>query len=236
MTPSGAPLVEVRGLGRRFGTVRALRSVDLAIGPGEVVLLAGPNGAGKSTLLRSLAGLSRADTGSVRILDRALAGNPAARSAVGFLSHQSFLYDDLTARENLRFAATLHGISSSESELTALLDAAGLLQAADTRTGTLSHGLQQRLAIARATLHAPVLLLLDEPFTGLDAASSDLLRRRIADDRAGGRTVVCVTHQPAEIWELTTRVVVLARGAVVFDGPRPGSLDEFAATYRGAIA
>jgi heme ABC exporter ATP-binding subunit CcmA len=210
--------------------------VDLVIGEGEVLLLSGPNGAGKSTLLRLLAGLTRPDTGTVRVLERALHGNPQGRSAVGFLSHQTFLYDDLTARENLRFAATLHGIESAEREIARVLEAAGLLQAADTRAGVLSHGLQQRLAIARATLHAPALLLLDEPFSGLDALAADLLRRTIAAECARGRTVVCVTHQPAEIWEIATRIVVLDRGAVVFDAPRPPLLDDFTATYRGLIA
>ena len=236
MTSIQAPIVDARGLERRFGHVVALRSVDLTVRPGEVVLLAGPNGAGKSTLLRCIAGLTRPTRGTVRIQDRQLRLDPAARSAVGFLSHQNLLYDDLTARENLRFAARLHGLDAVERRVMDALDAAGLTQRADTRVGVLSHGMRQRLSIARATLHAPAVLLLDEPFTGLDAMSAELLRTGIADDVQRGRAVMCVTHQPAEIWQLATRVVVLDRGAVKADMPRPPALEDFLARFRQLLA
>ena len=107
---------------------------------------------------------------------------------------------------------------------------------ADARVGMLSHGMRQRLAIARATLHAPVVLLLDEPFTGLDAAATDLLHGRIQAEASQGRVVICVTHQPADIWRLATRVVMLDRGTIVLDVPRPASLDEFVAGYRRLFA
>jgi heme exporter protein A len=232
MNPTTAPIVVVRGLERRFGPVVALRSVDLAIHAGEVVLLAGPNGAGKSTLLRCLAGLTRPTRGTVRIQDRQLRSDPGARALVGFLSHQSFLYEDLTARENLRFAAKLYGLDEVERRVRDALDAAGLLPRAEARAGVLSHGLRQRLAIARATLHEPAVLLLDEPFTGLDAAAAEVLLGRIQAGVERGRAIVCVTHQPAEIWQTATRVVVLDRGAMVLDAPRPAALGEFLAGCR----
>ena len=236
MNPAPAPVVDARGLERRFGHVVALRSVDLTISAGEVVVLAGPNGAGKSTLLRCVSGLIRPTRGVVRIQGRQLRADPAARSLVGFLSHQNFLYDDLTARENLRFAARLHGLDRIEMRVGDALDAAGLTQRSETRTGVLSHGMRQRLAIARATLHQPAILLLDEPFTGLDAGAADLLQRGIQADVERGRAVICVTHQLGEIWPIATRVVMLNRGAVVSDGPRPAILEEFLAGYRGLFA
>ena len=236
MTPATPPVVAVNRLERRFGHVIALRSVDLTIAAGEVVVLAGPNGAGKSTLLRCVAGLIRPTRGGVRILGRQLRTDPAARSLVGFLSHQNFLYDDLTARENLRFAGQLHGLDDIETRVRDALDAAGLTPRAETRTGVLSHGMRQRLAIARATLHEPAILLLDEPFTGLDAGASELLQRSIQADVERGRAVICVTHQLAEIWQIATRVVMLDRGVVISDRPRPPSLDEFLAGYRQLFA
>lgn len=236
MTTTPSPVIAARGLERRFGPVVALRSVDLAVGAGEVVLLAGPNGAGKSTLLRTLAGLSRPTRGTVAVNGIPLRSDPKARSAIGFLSHQTFLYDDLTARENLRFAATLHGLDSVEQRVMDALDGAGLTQRADTRAGVLSHGMRQRLSIARATLHDPAILLLDEPFSGLDATSVAQLRTGLAIGVARGRAVICVTHQPGDIWDIATRVVLLTRGAVVFDRARHETLEEFVVTSGASIA
>lgn len=229
MNPPTTAVIVAQGLERRFGPVVALRSVALTVSAGEVVLLAGPNGAGKSTLLRTLAGLARPTRGTVQVKGISLRGNPEARAAVGFLSHQNFLYDDLTARENLRFAAALHGLESAEQLVMDALHAAGLAQRADSRAAVLSHGMRQRLGIARATLHDPALLLLDEPFSGLDAASASLLRDGLSASVARGRAIICVTHQPADIWQIATRVVLLKRGAVVFDTPRHPTLADFLA-------
>ena len=236
MSPGPVPVIEALALERRFGHVIALRSVDLLVHAGEVVLLAGPNGAGKSTLLRCLAGIARPTRGSVRIRGASLRLAPAARSAVGFLSHQTFLYDDLTARENLRFAAALHDLDSVAPRVMDALNAAGLAQRADTRVGILSHGTRQRLAIARATLHDPAVLLLDEPFSGLDAAAAEQLRSAIATVRGRGRAVVCATHQPGDVWQIATRIVALRRGAVILDIARPATLDAFLARYQQALA
>jgi heme exporter protein A len=235
VNPATSSIIEALSLERRYGRVVALRSVDLTVRAGEVVLVAGPNGAGKSTLLRCLAGLARPLRGSVRVCGAPLRGHPAARSAVGFLSHQTLLYDDLTARENLRFAATLHGLASVEQRVMDALDAAGLAQRADVRAGALSHGTRQRLSIARATLHAPLALLLDEPFSGLDAAAVEQLRAGIAAEAGRGRAVLCVTHQAADLWPIATRIVVLDRGALVLDIARPATLDAFLASYHQTI-
>ncbi|HEY4320149.1 MAG TPA: heme ABC exporter ATP-binding protein CcmA [Gemmatimonadales bacterium] len=231
MASTTSPILEVRGIERRFGAVAALQGIDLVAGPGEVVLLAGPNGAGKSTLLRCVAGLVRPSGGEILVGGHSLRRDPAARSLIGFLSHQSLLYEDLTARENLRFAAALHGLDQIELRVMDALNAAALTPRADLRTGGLSHGTRQRLAIARALLHRPRLLLLDEPFSGLDAAAAALLRQRVADVAADGCAVVCVTHHPDEIWGAATRTVVLQRGRVVADQPRSGLLADFLADY-----
>ena len=236
MNNAATPLVVARGVERKFGPVVALRGVDLDIEAGEVMLLLGPNGAGKTTLLRCIAGLARPTRGTIRVAGRDVHADPAARAALGLLSHHAFVYDDLTARENLRFAAALHGLDAVETRVQEAIDAVGLARWADLHVEGFSRGTLQRLAIARSTLHQPALLLLDEPFTGLDANSAADLRHRIAAERSAGRAVVCVTHEPGEAWLPATRVVVLSAGRLVLDIPRPDSLEEFRVTYGRAIA
>jgi heme exporter protein A len=221
------PLLAIVALERRFGPVVALAGVELAVQAGEVILLTGPNGAGKSTLLRAAAGLMRPTCGTVQVEGHDVQRDPAARRLLGFLSHQTMLYDDLTARENLRFAADLHHLDAATTQVRDALDAAGLTPRADDRAAVLSHGTRQRLAIARATLHRPRVLLLDEPFSGLDAGAADLLRRGMHAVVSRAGAVICATHQPADCWELVTRVVMVARGRVIRDTPRPARLDDF---------
>jgi heme ABC exporter ATP-binding subunit CcmA len=229
-------LVVARGVERKFGSVVALRGVDLDVSAGEVVLLLGPNGAGKTTLLRCIAGLARPSRGSVRVAGRDVHADPSARSGLGLLSHHAFVYDDLTARENLRFAAALHALDDVEARVSSAMEAVGLSRWADTTVAGFSRGTLQRLAIARATLHHPALLLLDEPFTGLDAHAAMDLRHRITAERTAGRAIICVTHEPGEAWLPATRVVVLSAGRLVLDIPRPDSLEEFRVSYGKVIA
>ncbi len=230
------PAVEANALERRFGPVAALRGVTLAVGSGEVVMLLGPNGAGKSTLLRCLAGLARPTRGTVRVGGVDLSRDPSARGVIGILSHAAMVYDDLTPRENLRFAAALHELPEPAERIDAALRNASLDEHADRPVRGFSRGMLQRLALARATLHAPAVLLLDEPFTGLDARATDGLRQRMADERQRGRVQICVTHDPAELWDVATRVVVLVAGRVVHDAPRAESLDAFRAMYSELVA
>ncbi len=229
----GEPLLAARGLRRAFGPVRVLHDIDLTLAPGEALAVAGPNGAGKSTLLRLIAGLMRPTAGEVRVLGRALAGgDPDARRAVGLLSHHSLLYDDLTLMENLAFAARLYGLPSPLAVAGAALEAAGLASRAHDTPRRLSRGLLQRAAIARALLHRPRLLLLDEPFNALDAAAAERLREELAARRAGGLGLVIVTHHLAEVWEVATRVAVLVDGRWVCDEPTAGPLAAFLPRYR----
>lgn len=234
-TPScdGPPLLAARGLRRAFGRLRVLRDVDLTLAPGEILAVAGPNGAGKSTLLRVLAGLMRPTAGEVRVLGRLLTRDAAdARRTIGLLSHQSLLYDDLTLAENLTFAARLYGVPAPAAAARAALEAAGLAERATDTPRRLSRGLLQRVAIARALLHDPRLLLLDEPFTALDAASADRLRAELRARGSQGLGIVVVTHHLAEVWEIATRVAVMVEGRWVCDEPVAGPLAGFLPRYR----
>jgi len=229
----GEPLLAARGLRRSFGRVRVLHDISLSLAAGEVLAVAGPNGAGKSTLLRILAGLMRPTAGEVRVLDRPLTADAAeTRRAIGLLSHQTLLYDDLTLLENLTFAARLYGLANPGTAARGALEAAGLASRAEDSPRKLSRGLLQRAAIARAMLHQPRLLLLDEPFTSLDAASAERLRAALAARRDEGLGLVIVTHHLGEVWDLATRVAVLVEGRWVCDEPRAGPLTGFLPRYR----
>ncbi len=228
-----APVLEARGLRRSFGRVRVLHDIDLTLAAGEALAVAGPNGAGKSTLLRLLAGLLRPAAGEVRVLGRSLrGGDAAARRAIGLLSHQSLLYDDLTLAENLTFAAKLYGLSHPAAAARAALEAAGLGDRSGALPSRLSRGLLQRAAIARALLHRPRVLLLDEPFTALDAAAAARLREMLRERLTEGLGMVIVTHHLAEVWEIATRVAVMVDGRWVADQPRTGALEAFLPRYR----
>jgi heme exporter protein A len=230
------PLLAARGLSRSFGRRRVLHDIDLTLYPGEALAVAGPNGAGKSTLLRLLAGLMRPSAGEVRVMGRPVRGSDGdARRAIGLLSHQTLLYDDLTLLENLTFAARLYGIAQPRATARAALEQAGLAPRADELPRRLSRGLLQRAAIARALLHRPRLLLLDEPFTALDAASADRLRGDLRAALGGGLGLVLVTHHLAEVWGVATRIAVLVEGRWVWEERQPTELEEFVTRYRGLV-
>jgi heme exporter protein A len=229
----GAFLLEARGLQRSFGRARILHGINLSLGPGEALAVIGPNGAGKTTLLRLLAGLMRPTAGEVRLLGEPLGrGTHHARRAVGFLSHQSLLYDDLTLLENLTLAARLYLLERPVELARAALDAAGLGDRTGELPRRLSRGLLQRAAIARSTLHDPQVLLLDEPFTGLDATASNRLRDDLKVRLAKGLGLVLVTHNLSDAWELASRVAVLIQGRWAVDEPRSGTLEAFLPRYQ----
>jgi heme ABC exporter ATP-binding subunit CcmA len=232
----GAALLEAHGLQRSFGRVRILHGLDLSLQPGEALAIIGPNGAGKTTLLRLLAGLMRPSAGEVRILGLRVGGELGpARRALGVLLHQSLLYDDLTLLENLTFVAGLYGLNQPGAVAAAALEAAGLTDRAGELPRRLSRGLLQRAAIARSLLHSPRLLLLDEPFTGLDATAAARLRSDLQRRLSQGLGVVIVTHHLAEVWELASRVAVLVGGRWAVDEPRAGTLESFLPRYQELI-
>jgi len=186
--------IELDGLTRRYGERVALEDVTLTVPAGTTLVVFGPNGAGKSTLLRVLATLLRPHAGVVRVLGRSLPDDGwAVRGRIGLLTHEPLLYRDLSGRENLRFHARLHGVAFERVE--ELLERVGLRLRADDRVHTYSRGMVQRLAVCRAVLHDPDVLLLDEPRANLDPAASDLVEPLIG--AASGRTRVVTSHDPA---------------------------------------
>src|SRR5512147_1142713 len=169
-------MIEVKRLVKRFGLKTVLRNLDFQVGSGEFVALLGPNGAGKTTFLRILASLSRPSLGEVRVAGYALPGEAAAvRRRLGVVSHLPLLYGDLTAEENLRFYGRMYAIARLENRITEMLEQIGLAARRRDLVRTFSRGMQQRLAIARAMLHDPQVLLFDEPYTGLDQEASAML-------------------------------------------------------------
>lgn len=212
--------LEAIQLSKFYGEQPALRQVEFSLRGGEVLALLGHNGAGKSTLLYLLALLTRPTHGHVRIggVDMQGAARLAAKAAIGLLGHQTFLYDELTARENLRFFARLYGLADGAARAERQLEAVGLAEAGDELVRHFSRGMRQRLALARVFLHDPALVLLDEPFTGLDASATRALKERIAACRKAGHTVVLSSHDMEQALELATCVLVLERGRVTHFG------------------
>ena len=232
----GSCLLDVRGLQRTFGRVRILNGIDLSLQPGEVLVVAGPNGAGKTTLLRLLAGLLRPSSGEIRVIGQPLShASASVRRAIGLLSHQSLLYDDLSLRENLMFTARLYTLDRPDVAAAEALAAAGLTERADDLPRKLSRGLLQRAAIARAMLHRPSLLLLDEPFTALDAPAAERLRADLQSRVTDGAALVIVTHHLEEAWQLATRVAVLVQGRWAAQEERQGLLGAFLPRYHRLI-
>ena len=215
---TAALAVSARGMEKRFGALRALRGVDLEVPRGRTVALIGPNGAGKSTLLRILAGLMRPTAGELEIDGQPRGGSGSGRARIGYIGHTTFLYPELSARENLVFAGRLYGVADPAARADQLLAEDGLTDYAFRRAGTFSRGLSQRLAICRAIVHDPPLVLLDEPFTGLDRRSADRLALRLRKLRDDGRSALLVTHDLRQVSELADAVVVLAGGRAVHRG------------------
>ena len=212
--------LEARDVSKYFGDLVALKEIWLRISPGDSVFLYGPNGAGKTTLLRTLASLARPSEGEILFGGSSLLQAPAAaRAAVGFVSHATMLYGELTARENLRFTGRLFGLGELEKRIDAALDLFALRGRDRELVRTLSRGLQQRVSLARAFLHSPRLLLLDEPFTGLDAASSRNLEGILRHLPHEGRAVVFSTHSFEQGASIARRLVALEAGQMRYDGP-----------------
>jgi heme exporter protein A len=223
-------MIEVEGLAKYFGRFSALRDLRLQIGRGEFISLFGRNGAGKTTFLRIVAGLTRPSSGKI-LIDSV--SPPAARGAMGYLSHNTALYGDLTALENLRFYARLLDLPGGEARILDEIARVGLAGREREPVRNYSRGMQQRLAIARAFLHDPDLLLLDEPFTGLDQAGADFLKRYLAEAHARGKTCLMAIHDAPLGYELADRLVVIEKGLVALDVPkRAVTLDAFRERYR----
>ncbi len=211
-------LIEIEGLEKAFGRHRVLRGIHLAIEAGSSVVLFGPNGAGKTTLLRILATLSRPSAGYVRVAGVEIRANPEGiRRYLGLVGHMPLLYDDLSAWENLRFYARLYGVERPEARIQELLERVGLWPRRKELVRTFSRGMVQRLAIARALVHNPPILLLDEPDTGLDPQAAEMMTTLLREVGGNARTVLMTTHHLERGLALADRVLILAGGRLVFD-------------------
>jgi heme exporter protein A len=216
-------MIEVKKLVKRFGLKTILRGLDFEVQPGEFVALLGPNGAGKTTFLRILASLSRPSMGHVGIAGFSLPKEAAAvRARLGVVSHMPLLYEDLTAEENLTFYARMYGLQGADDRITEVLDMVGLEARRRDLVRTFSRGMQQRLAIGRAVLHDPDVMLFDEPYTGLDQDASSMLDGVLQTVAGQGRTVVMTSHDLARAEDLATRFDILSRGVIAASSTRAG--------------
>lgn len=224
-----APVLAAKGVTKRYARTWALKGVDLRVERGELVSLLGPNGSGKSTLLRVITSATRPTTGEVRVFGvLGKNGGDEVRKRFGVLPASTYLYGELTGLENLRFAATMYGMKATGEQLMGALTHVGLAHAGDLQVRTYSSGMRKRLALARATLHDPELVLLDEPYGALDVEGIDWVDRFVRELREEGKTLVIATHEVGRALALCDRAVALRSGRVEFDGPT--------GEYQGAVA
>ena len=231
-------MIEVRKLVKRFGPKVVLRGLDFYVQPGEFVALLGPNGAGKTTFLRILASLSRPSKGEVTLMGMRLPRQAGAvRQRLGVVSHQPLLYGDLTAEENLRFFGRMYGVVDLNQRIAEVLDLVGLTPRKGDLVRTFSRGMQQRLAIGRAVLHDPDIMLFDEPHTGLDQDACTMLDDVLRDVAARGRTVVMTSHDLARAADLASRFDVISRGVITASVQRAEiDLNNLLDFYRHALS
>jgi heme exporter protein A len=231
------PVVEARALVCRFGPSAVLAGLDVTAGPGEIVGIFGPNGAGKTTLVRILATLLRPTAGNVYLFGEDAFGRHARqlRRQVGLVTHESFLYPDLTATENLLFYGRLYGLSDAAARVDEFIAWAGLSEHRTRPVRAYSRGMAQRLTLARALLHGPRLLLLDEPFSGLDSTATVAVERLLDRVREEGRTAVLTTHDLDRGLRAAGRVYILNRGRVAWESSGPAEPRAFTDAYRRVV-
>jgi len=227
-------VIDIRSLVKTFGLKPVLRGLNLHLEAGDFVALLGPNGAGKTTLLRILASLARPSLGEVRLAGHRLPGEAAAvRRILGVVSHQPLLYGDLTAEENLRFYARLYSLPQAKRRIDEILEMVGLDRRRRDRVREYSRGMQQRLAIGRAVLHDPLILLFDEPHTGLDQEASAMLDGVLRQVAGRGRTVLMTSHDLLRAADLASRIDILSGGVIARSLTRgQAEWDDLPALYR----
>ena len=217
-TGSPVPAIEVEGLKKTYGHHPALKNVAFRADAGESIVIFGPNGAGKTTLIKIIATIIRPTAGKVRVngLDPEMEAEEIRRR-IGVITHQTFLYGNLTAYENLVFYSRLYDVPEAETRIREMAEVVGLATRLEDRVATFSRGMQQRLSIARALLHRPTILLLDEPETGLDQQAITILREAMKLEAGVRRTILMTTHNMERGLEMSDRLLILARGTICHD-------------------
>ena len=216
-TDPGGLAIETKGLCKAFGRTPVLRNLDLAVPWGEVLTILGPNGSGKSTLLKVLATLNKPDSGEVRVAGLSIAQDgQSVRRNIGVVAHDALLYDGFTGQENLKFYARMFGLQRIEERIEAVAQRFGMSDRLQQRVGTMSHGMKKRLGIARALLHDPLILLMDEPERGLDQEALAMLEDVVSDRTEPFRTVVMTTHNLERGLALGHRMAILAQGKIAY--------------------
>jgi len=209
--------IETQGLTKSFGSHRALSGVDLSVGNGECLTIFGPNGAGKTTLIKLLATLSKPSAGSARVDGMDIRSHAVqVRRRLGVVTHSTYLYNDLTVSENLRFYGRMYRVPNLEHRIREVISQVQLESRLHDQVGTLSHGMQKRVAIARAVLHNPSIMLLDEPESGLDPHATVMMREILDTLNSGERTVVMTSHNLERGLELADQVAILHQGRIVY--------------------
>lgn len=232
---TSSELLAVSSVTRRFGSRVAVDSVGFALVAGECLALFGPNGAGKTTLLRLLGGLLKPNEGTVSLTGTPIADNTALRSRIGIISHRTMLYPALTALENLEFAGKLYGVRDARQVAASVLSRMGI-ERMNSPVRLLSRGMQQRVSIARAIVNSPVLLLADEPYTGLDDSGAQALTNLLLELKRDGAGLVLVTHQLNEGLELADHVAVMVNGAFArYQSRAEVNRSEYASQYRHLV-
>lgn len=239
MTPENWA-IEVKGVTRRFGKNLVLRGIDLGVREGEFLSIFGPNGAGKTTLIKVLATILKPSAGSIRIAGLDFRDSSVKiRHKIGLVGHQTFLYDELTAYENLKFYGKMYNIPDLEERIRDLISRIGLESRLHDRVGILSRGMQQRLSIARAMIHDPSVILLDEPETGLDQYAGEMLVEVLDALNLGNRTAVMTTHNLQRGLEIGNHIAILAKGKIAFEESKHSlnlaSLQEAYRHYTGVV-
>lgn len=208
-------MVEVKGIGKSFGNIHALRGIDLKVRKGEFLIIIGPNGAGKTTLIKILSTLMKPTSGEGRIVGFDLRKEEEdLRRNIGMLSHYTFLYENLTAYENLKFYGRLYEVKNIEKEIKKVIEEVGLETRLHDTVRSFSRGMKQRLSIARSIIHDPSLLLLDEPYTGLDQWSKKRFKNILKRFHSQGKTIIMTTHNLPSSLELGDRVIILSSGKI----------------------
>lgn len=209
--------IETQGLTKSFGSCCALSGVDLSVGNGECLTIFGPNGAGKTTLIKLLATLSKPSAGSARVDGMDIRSHAVQiRRRLGVVTHSTYLYNDLTVSENLRFYGRMYRVPNLEHRIREMVSQVQLESRLHDRVGTLSHGMQKRVAIARAVLHNPSIMLLDEPESGLDPHATAMMREILDTLNSGDRTVVMTSHNLERGLEIADQVAILHQGSIVY--------------------